>query len=376
MSREIREIIPSLFSVFSSDEKVSRVLGVLKETGAYEAVIKSEGPLGLITVRDFLDVDQPSRTRIDRIWRATSSVPPTANVLEVAEKLVRNNIRAIPVVEAGNVIGIASQVDIITAMHDIQGLSGYPAKELVRSPIWSLDLDEGISNARRVMLDRGISHVPVVELGRLVGVVTAEEIVHTFITPASKTTLGERVGRRTSRFPGMVSGIMDPRPLTVSQEATVLEVVRGLKDQGKSACFMTEKGGRILGILTPRELLAPLLKFSAERELPVYIMGLSDEDFYERSIAEEKIRRIVGRSRRFRPDITEVSVRIKRSQSKGERTRYHLKGRALSADGQINAEAEGWDLLQVFDELIETLGKALRRSKPEAPRTRRRRSRR
>jgi ribosome-associated translation inhibitor RaiA len=153
--------------------------------------------------------------------------------------------------------------------------------------------------------------------------------------------------------------------------------VRGFQERGKSACFITDARGAILSIITPRELMRALLRYMVEEELPVYIMGLSDEDFFERAVAEEKVRRVARRGMRFRPDITEVSIRIKGSQTKGNRTRYDLTARALSPDDQINAEAEGWDLLKVFDELCDKLGKAIGRSKPGTPgRVRSRRSRR
>jgi CBS domain-containing protein/ribosome-associated translation inhibitor RaiA len=275
------------------------------------------------------------------------------------------------------VVGLASQVDVVKAMNVIQELSDYPAKELVRTPVWSMDLDEGVARARRIMLDRGISHIPVVEYGRLVGIVTARMIVHSFITPSSKTTTGDRVGQQTSRFPGQVAGIMDTNLCTIPQEASVLDAIKRLNYPGKSACIMTNNSSRILGILTPREMIAPILGLKAERKLPVYIIGIEEEDFFEKAVAEEKVRRMVERVRRFHPDIMEVSVRIKRSQIKGGRSRYEVIGRALSPDGQINAEAMGWDLLEVFDELLNALGNALRRSKPESlGRKRRGRSRR
>jgi CBS domain-containing protein/ribosome-associated translation inhibitor RaiA len=374
---EIREIVPNIVTVFSPDDTVSKVLGVLKEAGLYEAAVAMEDSFGIITVRDMLDVDQPSQTRIEGIWRGTSSVSPGSTVLDAVEVLVRNNIRAVPLVEKGRVIGMASQVDVVRAMCGVPELSGYAAKELIRSPVWSLDIDERLSYARRLMLERGISHIPVVEYGKLVGEVTAEDIVHTFITPASKTTTGERVGRRTSRFPGLVTGIMDTQPLSIQQDASMLDVVHGLRDKGKGACYMVGARREIMGVLTPRELMAPLLRLRAEKELPVYIRGLEDEGFFEREVAEEKVRRMVRRSMRFRPDITEVSVMIKSSQTRGNRTRYELTGRALTREGQINAKAGGWDLLRVFDELCDTLDKAIRRTKPETPgRLRRRRSRR
>jgi CBS domain-containing protein/ribosome-associated translation inhibitor RaiA len=374
---EIRNIITQRSGVITPDETVASVLGSLKADDAYEAAVSSDGAHGIITLRDLLDVDQPVRTKIDGIWRSIGSIGPREPVLSLCEGLVRNNVRALPVVEDGGVVGLATQMDVVSAMAEVPELSEYQAKELIRSPVWSLDIDERITYARRTMLERGISHVPVVEYGGLVGVVTAGDIVHTFIAPASKTTTGERVGKRTSRFPGQVIGIMDTRPCTVSPNASVLDAVTRLRDQGKSACFMIDSDNRTLGILAPRDLMAPLLRFRVSEELPVYVMGIEEEDFFERAVAEAKVRRVVERSRRFRPDITEVSVRIKRSQVTGERTRYELTGRAVGQEGQINAEAGGWDLLEVFDVLTTRLGEAIRRSKPRTTgRPRRRRSRR
>jgi CBS domain-containing protein/ribosome-associated translation inhibitor RaiA len=373
---EIRNIITQRAGAFTPDETIARVLGSLKEADAYEAAVTSGNAHGIITVRDLLDVDQPAQTKIDGVWRATGSVSPEDTVLTFCEGLVKNSIRALPVVENG-VVGLATQMDVVSAMAEVSELSEHPAKEVIRSPVWSLDIDEGVANARRTMLERGISHIPVVENGRLVGVVTARDIVQTFIAPASKTTTGERVGRRTSKFSGQVSGIMDTRPCTVTPDASVLDVVTLLRDQGKSACFMTGPGHKILGIITPRDIMAPILRLRTPEELPVYVMGIEEEDFFERAVAEAKLRRVVERVRRFRPDITEVSVRIKRSQLKGERTRYELTGRALGQRGQINAEAGGWDLLEAFDAFTSRLGEAIRRSKPRIKgKPRRRRSRR
>jgi CBS domain-containing protein/ribosome-associated translation inhibitor RaiA len=374
---DVRELFHKGVSVFRPDDLVSKVLGVLESSDRYEAVVSSGSSVGLITVRDALAIDQPSQTKVDRVWRATGGVSPEAMVVDVADSLVRKGVRALPVVAGGEVVGIFSQVDLIEALGEVRELDGIPVKELMRAPVLSSEGDRGIAYARRLMLERNISHLPVVEGGSLVGVVTAESIVHSFITSASRTTTGHRVGERASRFSGRVSGIMDSTPCTLDARASTLDAVLSLKKMGKGACIITGESGNILGIITPQELISPLLKFRAEEELPAYIIGLSDEDFFERAVAEEKVRRVVSKSLKFRPDITEVSMRIKRSQSRGSRTRYELTARALSATGQINAEAGGWDLIEVFDEVCDTLGKAIRRSKPPTPgRIRMRRSRR
>jgi len=372
-SSEIGELVHSDVTVFSPGDTASKVLGELKETRRYEAAVASGGKFGLITVRDMLGVSQTAQTRIDGLWRVTGSASPGDPVIDVVEALIRNNVRALPVVENRDIVGIVSQVDLTGALCDVPELEGVKAKELMRGPVISLDISESVAFARRLMLERGFSHVPIVEYNRLVGMVTAESIVHTFITPLGKTTVGDRIGEKVARFSGIVNRIMDFHPLAVGPEASALEAVRGLRDRQKSACVMTDQRGAILGIVTPRELIGPMLRFRVAEELPVYIIGISNEDFFERAVAEEKVRRVVRRSMKMHPQINEVSIRIKRSQARGARTRYEATARALSPEEQFLAEAEGWDLLVVFDELCDILDKALRGSKHKPERSPRRR---
>ena len=370
---EIDELFHRDVSVFDPDEKASKVLGELRETGRYEATVSSGGKFGIITIRDMLDVTQPTQTRINGHWSVIGFASPTDPVIKITEVLIRNNVRALPVVEDGDVVGIVSQVDLNKALCDVSELEGIKAKELMRSPVISLDVSERVAFARRLMLERGFSHVPIVEYNRLVGMVTAESIVHTFITPLGKTTIGDRAGQKGTRFSGLVNRIMDFHPLAIETEASALEAARGLRDQQKSACLLTDERKTILGIITPRELIGLMLRLRTKDELPVYIIGVSDEDFFERAVAEEKVRRVVMRSMKIHPHIQEVSIRIKRSQAGGTRTRYEATARVLSPEEQSLAKTEGWDLIAVFDELCDKLEKALKTSKHKPERRPRRR---
>lgn len=371
---EIRGLIHPHVAVFSSKDTASRVLGELKETGRYEAVVRSDGKIGLVTIRDLLGVDQPEQTRIDRIWRITGTVSPSMSLVEFARLLIRNNIRAMPVAEDGEILGCVSQVDLIGALTDVGELQGVQVRGLMRRPVDSLDVNERVSLARRIMLERGFSHIPIVEYGRLVGIVTAESIVHHFITPITRTTRGERIGEKVERFPGVVGGIMDIHPLTAGPGATVLEVIRGLTGQRKSACIIVNEERAILGIVTPRELLAPLAGMIVEEDPPVYIIGISDEDFFERGVAEEKVRRAVRRGMRMHPHINEVSIRVRRFEEEGGRRRYELKARILSPEEQLNAEAVDWDLMTAFDKLCDRIDRMLSDLKHEPHRIRARRT--
>jgi ribosome-associated translation inhibitor RaiA len=165
---------------------------------------------------------------------------------------------------------------------------------------------------------------------------------------------------------------MDAQPITVEPDATALEVARGMMNRSKSACLITDQSGAVYGIITPRELLPLIAKPVSEAELPVYIVGLTDEDFFERGVAEEKLRRVVTRNMRIHPGINEVSIKIKRQQNKGERTRYEVTARVISPNEQFNATTQGWDLLAAFDGLLENLDSTLKRAQRKPLKTARR----
>ena len=284
--------------------------------------------------------------------------------MDAAAMLRDKGVRALPVVEGGEVVRLVSQVDVIDALTEVSSLRNMEAKEYMQNPVITVDHVDGVAQARRVMLDRDISHIPVTREGRLTGIITSDAIVHTFITPASKTTRGEMVGKKVTRFPGKVSAVMDPQPLTVSTDADMLQVVQGLSRSGKTACLMVDDGV-VHGIITPRELLGLIAGLRAEEEIPVYIVGITDEDFFERAVAEDKLRRIVERSMRMHPDIAEVRVKVKKQRTRGERTRYSLTASAVGPSVEFHAENEGWGLMEAFDGLCDALEKTLRRAKKE-----------
>jgi len=376
---EVRTILHGAGGVFSPGDQVSRVLGYLKDTGRSEAVAAKGDRVGVISLRDLLGVDHPGRTKIESIWNQVGTLSPEAAVIDAAALLMEKGVRALPVVENGEVVGAVSQVDIIEALTGVSGFRNMAAKEHMQNPVITVEHVTGIAQARRMMLDENISHIPVTREGRLVGMVTSDVIVHTFITPASKTTRGDVVGEKVTRFPGKVSDVMDPQPLTVGPDADMLQVVQGMSKSGKSACLMVDDERVVHGIVTPRELLGLIAGLRVEEEIPVYILGITDEDFFERAVAEDKLRRIVAKNMRIHEGITEVSVRIKKQSTQGERARYRLNARVMGPNVSFNAENEGWGLMETFDGLCDALDNTLRRAKKEpqkGARRGRRRSRR
>jgi hypothetical protein len=67
------------------------------------------------------------------------------------------------------------------------------------------------------------------------------------------------------------------------------------------------------------------------------------------------------------PYLSEVSITIKPSRTRGARTRYEVAANVYSntTEEQFDIEKDGWDLMIVFDELSDALDRVLRDSKHE-----------
>ena len=369
---EISELLSRRVSIFTPEDTVSQVRGELLKTGRYEAIVSGGGKVGLVTIRDLLNVEQQEQTKVERLWKSMTPVTSDSWVQGVAAELVRINARALPVVENMKPVGIISQVDIVEALADCNSLKNVSVKDLAKMPLVALKVEEKVAEARKLMLDKGFSHVPITKDGKLVGIVTAQDIVQIFYVNIGRSRVGERAGEKITKYPGVVSGIMDKHPLTVSPDASALDVARGMRRHKKSACLVVDENDMVHGIITPRELLVLIAEPVKEEELPITIVGLSKEDFFERSVAEEKIRKVVKKGIRMHPDINEVNVKIKKTNEGGERTRYQMTARVIAPTEQFNTEAEGWDLLGTFEALLESLGRELVKAKHLPNKTQRR----
>ena len=347
--------------VFAPGDTVSKVLGVLKDTKRTEAVAAEGDRYGIVAVRDLLGVDQPERTKVESIWNQVGYVTPSTSVLETTDLILGNRVSAVPLVD-GSEVRLVSQQDILDALMDVGDLKETSAKSIMTSPVLTMEADSPIAQIRRTMMDKNYSFIPVTDDGILVGMVTAEEIVHTFVTTASKTTRGDRSGQKVTRFPGQAGAVMNTQPLTVPTTSSAMDVIKGMISTGEKACLVVDEESRVHGIITEMELLRLIHVLLPTEELPVYIVGIEDENFFERAIVEDKIRRVVERSVKMHA-ITEVSVRIKRQRTSGERVRYSITARAMGPTDSYNVENEDWGLMETFDGLTDQLSKTMRRAK-------------
>ncbi|NLB76944.1 MAG: CBS domain-containing protein, partial [Crenarchaeota archaeon] len=113
---EAKEIIETDYATVLSSETVSKTISLFSSSEIYEALVMNSEIAGIVTVRDTLKVLNPERTSISRIMFKPPNIQVEAPIYDIAEALISNRIRILPVLEGGSIKGVVKQKAILNKM--------------------------------------------------------------------------------------------------------------------------------------------------------------------------------------------------------------------------------------------------------------------
>ena len=117
-------------------------------------------------------------TIADIMNKSVISVDASLTINEAAKMMEDAKVGAVIVMENNSPIGIVTDRDFAVRVvaHAYQISS--PVKQIMSSPLFSINLDESVRTAADLMHGRGIMKLPVIDGEKVVGIITARDIVN------------------------------------------------------------------------------------------------------------------------------------------------------------------------------------------------------
>jgi CBS domain-containing protein len=117
------------------------------------------------------------------------SVEPTEMVYRAIELMCEKNIGGLLIVENGKLVGIFTERDYARKLI-LKGKSSKdtPIRDLMTSNLVTVSPDTSIDDCMRVMTGRKIRHLPVLDKGELVGIISIGDVVH-FVIEEQKSII-------------------------------------------------------------------------------------------------------------------------------------------------------------------------------------------
>ena len=104
------------------------------------------------------------------------TVEPSDTIGETAQKMVERGVSSAVVSDYGTLIGIVTERDLTRAVAGRVHTSEARVREWMTSDPITLAPDASADEAARIMLDNGFRHVPIVDEGRAVGIVSIRDV--------------------------------------------------------------------------------------------------------------------------------------------------------------------------------------------------------
>ncbi len=107
-------------------------------------------------------------------------------VKDAIKLMVKSDVGSVVVVDGERPIGILTERDTLRRMLDVNGLLNLPVGRVASSPLKTVAPTTNILNAFDIMVKNKFRRLPVVENGKLVGVVTETDLAQWVIKAASE----------------------------------------------------------------------------------------------------------------------------------------------------------------------------------------------
>lgn len=260
----VRELMSREVTTIGEDDALALALQLMGWNGIRHLPVVRDGRVvGMLSHRDVLAHAHPEhREQVEGKVRDALSTPvvvapPHMDPAEAAAIMVRERVDALPVVEAGTLLGIVTTTDLLGHAAQCE-VSPPPTDEptvasLMIRHVEASFADDLLTDAAGRMAARGIRHLPIVDgLMRVTGILSERDVREA--TGRALLEVGEAEQLAYVRRL-RVGDVMTREPRTIGEDEPLSNAVRALVEDRFGALPVVDEQDRLRGILSYVDLL-------------------------------------------------------------------------------------------------------------------------
>ncbi len=354
---KVRDIMVKDVVFADSEDFVSSALAKMKSKKISQIVVNTKGMFaGIIELKNIVTKDiDISKTKVGTLMKKSGFVKPDDDVLDAAKSIISNGTRALPVMEGGRVSGIISETDIVGVadkfMNTESAITGIVSKSVYARK------DDNIGRIRHLMLNENVSRVPIVEGGRVVGVVGTLDLVKAVeakrgFEARSKTR--DTGFKEKTRIEEIKAATIMSEAMTVRGDEKIKNVIKLLQ---RNEQVIMENGKTC--IITPKDIIELFLSAPTKR-VYVQVTGMQEEGMEFQSEMDSITTKFVQKVGKSFRDIQGLIVHVETYHKQGPKSKYSIRARLITENGIFISHSLGWNPIDAIQEAFKKLENEIR----------------
>jgi predicted transcriptional regulator len=365
-SISVKNVFTKDFSTVNENDAVSKclelfkrkmppVIAVLDDKGEYAGVIYRR-----LVIRSRVD---PATTKVKTLMRPAPKISPEFSLSKAAKLMIESGVRQLPVFEKNKLSGFVTDENIIHGTVT-QEWGNTTIETIMTKAPQVINASRSVGAVLSLFREHGVSHVPVVDEGRLVGIISIHDVIEQVFQPRQRQTLGEIVGEKVPILSVPAKGIMVHPVITVKPETRLKEAAKKMHDHNIS-CLVVLSKERMVGIVTKLDFLEPISQLEIpKRKLTIQlgvkgIMINPDQQGFMMAEFESFARKY--------KDALESGTLFVYIKTHGPYHKkvplIHCRMQLRTVNGYFLSSGEGWGVESTFRIALDRLDKRLLRSK-------------
>ncbi len=177
-------------------------------------------------------------------------ISPDTDIKTILKDVGKPGPTMLCVVENDNLLGVITKADLLQLVN-----SKKQVREIMKKNLHIVSPDDRVVHARRIMIDQNIARLPVVDQGKLVGMISDTEIAFALAVLKKSLPLGRQKHRLDEL---LVEDVMKTPAVWTELNITINEAARIMLNKNLGALPLIDNG-KLVGIISRTDLLNTIL---------------------------------------------------------------------------------------------------------------------
>ena len=343
-------------TIIEPTETLSSVINKIARNQSYD-VFCMQGKTTLSTnILSLLNAKNITSMKVESFLSPVPYISPNDSIQKASHIMTHYKTREVPVVSNKKIIGV------VTAKQILKLLATQDNKWIKANLIYTqnpiiISSEESLSNAKKIMTSKRIDHLPVMNQGKIKQVITSAHILE-YVLPQERQ--GKKsVGIRTlHKLESKIGNIGSTRIPQCSPNDDLNKILKSML-KTNTTCCLVNLWDNLQGIITFKDILG-LLSTKLETQIPLFIIGLP-EDQKNVNLISKKFGDTLKKVQKIYSEIHEARVSIKKQRTGGKKEgKFEVTIMiTTSHHAPLIFSSVGFDLSQVLDELGQKLLRSL-----------------